>query len=73
MHHANGRVAGIDVIDEDANSHEVKNFREVTAAHDHLLVNRPVVLRAPHDLGLNAIGLEGLAYLGLNFLQRSIT
>ena len=46
-----GAIAILDRIDDDAHADEVVDLVELLAAHDHLLVDRPVVLRPAPDIG----------------------
>ena len=50
VHHAHRRVAVPHLVDQDAHAHQVVDVVEVAAPHDHLLVDRVVVLRPPLDL-----------------------
>ena len=61
---AERRVAVADRVDEHADTDEVVDVREVAAAHDHLLVDRVVVLRPARDRGLDL----GLAQVGADLL-----
>ena len=45
-------------IDENTKSDEIEDFIKVSATNDHLLVDRPVVFRSPHDLCTDVIVLE---------------
>ena len=60
-------VAVLDRVDDDADADEVVDLVELLAAHDHLLVDRPVVLRpAAHvgaDLELVEAGANGFEHL----------
>ena len=64
MDRANGGVAVADGFHQDSDSHQVENLVKVAAADDHLLVDRPVVLRPAHDLGVDA----GVLHRGLDFI-----
>ena len=46
-------VAVLHRLDDDAHADEVLHVVELLAARDHLLVDRPVVLRPPCDLGVD--------------------
>ncbi len=46
-------VAVLDRLDDHAHSDEIMDLRELLAPHDHLLVDRPVVLRAATHLGVD--------------------
>ncbi len=46
------------LFDDDPDAHEVEDFVELLAAHDHLLVDAPEVLRSSLHLGLDREGLE---------------
>ena len=48
-------VAVMDGIHEDPDAQQIKNFVELMAAHDHLLVDGPVVFRPAHHLSFNAV------------------
>ncbi len=49
MHHTDRRVAVADLVAQDANADQVVDIVEVLTLDDHLLVDRPVVLRATLD------------------------
>ncbi len=51
---AEDRVAVADVVDEDADADQVVDVAELAAAHDHLLVDRVVLLRPTDHLTLDA-------------------
>ena len=70
--HADRGITVIDVLDQDADSYEVEDLREVAAAHNHLLVNGPVMLWSAHDLGFNAVFLQRPADLGNDLLQSAV-
>ena len=72
MDHADRGITVIDVLDQDADSYEVEDLREVAAAHNHLLVNGPVMLWSAHDLGFNAVFLQRPADLGNDLLQSAV-
>ena len=62
---AEGRVAFADGFDEDADADEVVDVGELVTAHDHLLVDRVVVLRPAGDGRLDAgVGEFGLELMG---------
>ncbi len=65
---AEGRVAVAFGVDEDADADQVVDVGELAAAHDHLLVDRVVVLRPAGDVGLHAavaqVGVDPLDDLG---------
>ncbi len=71
---AERRVAVPDAVHQDARADEVVDLREVVAAHDHLLVDRVVVLRPAGDgrLDLRAaqVGRDLLAHDGQVLLAR---
>jgi len=53
VHRAQGGVAVADRVDEDADAHEVVDVGEVPTSHDHLLVDRVVVLGPSGDRGVD--------------------
>ena len=55
---AQDRVAVAHRVDEDADAHQVVDLVELATAHDHLLVDRVVLLRAPDDLAADLRRLE---------------
>ena len=72
VHHTDSGITAIDVLDQNADSYKVEDLREVTAAHDHLLINGPVMLWAAHNLGFNAVFLQRPADLANDLLQRAV-
>ena len=70
--HADTRVTGVHVVHEDADAHEVEDLSELVSADDHLLVYRPVVLRAAHDLGVDAIVAQCARDFVDDFFQRLV-
>jgi hypothetical protein len=58
VHGAEGGVAVADVVDEHPDADQVVDVGEVAAAHDHLLVDRVVVLRPAGHRGPDLRGLE---------------
>ena len=63
MDRAERAVAVLDRVDDDADADEVLDVVELLPAHDHLLVDRPVVLRASLHLGLDVQVGETVAQL----------
>ena len=57
-------VAVLHRLDDDAHADEVLHVVELLAARDHLLVDRPVVLRAALDLGLDVELVEAGPQVG---------
>ena len=55
---AEGGIAFAHGFDKDADSDEIVDVRELVPAHNHLLVDRVVVLRAPRDGGVDPGLLE---------------
>ena len=51
-------VAFLHGIDENTKSNEIEDFIKVSAANDHLLVNRPIVFRSPHHLCTDVVILK---------------
>lgn len=51
MHHAHGGVAITDLVAQDADPDQVVDVVEVATLDDHLLIDRPVVLRPSFDRG----------------------
>ena len=72
MHHPDGCVAVIEVVDEDSYAHQVEDFVEVFAAHDHFLVDRPVVFWSAFDLGINVVFFESLLEDRYDFLKVAV-
>ena len=68
MHHAHSGIAVADLVAQDPHADQVVDVVEVAALDDHLLVDRPVVLRpALHDGGdlrLAQCGIDLGAHLG---------
>jgi hypothetical protein len=68
VHGAERGVAVPHVVDQDPDAHQVVDVGEVATAHDHLLVDRVVVLRAAGhrgaDLGRLELGADPLDHLG---------
>ncbi len=60
---AQGGVAVLHRVDEHPDAHQVEDVVEGPALHDHLLVDAPVVLRAPGHLGVDAQLLDPVAHL----------
>ena len=58
MYSAQRGVAFLHGIDENTESDEIEDFVKISAANDHLLVDRPVVFRSPHYLCTDVIVLE---------------
>ncbi len=55
-------VAVLHRVDDDPHADEVVDLGELLAAHDHLLVDRPVVLRAAGHLGVDVQLVEAGAH-----------
>ena len=66
--HADRRVAVPDVVAQDADAHEVVDLVELPTADDHLLIDRPVVLRSALDAGLDV----GLLQVGLDPVDHGV-
>src|SRR3712207_9520123 len=56
-------------IDDDAYTHEVLHLVELLAPHDHLLVDRPVVLRTSAHVGVDAQRRQSRSKLREHLLQ----
>ena len=69
VHGAERRIAVADRIDDDAHAHQVVDVLEIVPAHDHLLVDREVVLRTARDVGLDVLFFEILVDLAQDLLE----
>ena len=69
MHGTKRRIAILNGVDDDAHTDQIVDVREIMAAHDHLLINREVVLRASGDVCLDVLLVEILVDLRQNLLQ----
>ena len=72
MHHPDGCVAIVEVVDEDSDAHQVEDFVEVFAAHDHFLVDRPVVFWSAFDFGINVVFFEPLLEDRYDFFEIAV-
>ncbi len=62
-------VAVLHRVDDDPDAHQVVDLVELTALDDHLLVDRPVVLRPPGHLGVDVEVGQALADVGHDLLE----
>ena len=69
VHGTEHGVAVLDRIDDDAHAHEVVDVRKIMAAHDHLLVDREIVLRSAGHIGLDVQVLQIVVDLGHDLLE----
>ena len=69
MHGTERRIAILNRVDDDAHADQIVDVREIMPAHDHLLINREVVLRAAGDVCLDVLLVEILVDLRQNLLQ----
>ena len=69
VHGAERRIAVADRIDDDAHAHQVVDVLEIMPAHDHLLVDREIVLRTARDVGLDVLFFEILVDLAQDLLE----
>ncbi len=58
MHHTHRGVAVTDLVDQDPHAHQVVDVVEIAAPHDHLLMDRVVVLGAALHLRCQPGGVE---------------
>ena len=72
VHHPDGCVAIVEVVDEDSDAHQVEDFVEVFTAHDHFLVDRPVVFWSAFDFGINVIFFEPLLEDRYDFFEIAV-
>ena len=73
MHGTERRIAVGDRIDDDAHAHQIIDVFEIVPAHDHLLVDREVVLRTARHIRLDALRLEIVIDLVENLLEIHVT
>ena len=69
MHGTKRRIAVLNGVDDDAHTDQIVDVREIMAAHDHLLVDGEVILRASGDVCLDVLLVEILVDLRQNLLQ----
>ena len=69
MHGTQRRIAVLNRVDDDTHAHQIINVGEIVPAHDHLLVNGEVVLRAARHIGFDVLFVEILIDFGENLLQ----
>ena len=69
MHGTQRRIAVLNRVDDDTHAHQIINVGEIVPAHDHLLVNGEVVLRAACHIGFDVLFVEILIDFGENLLQ----
>ena len=69
MHGTERRIAVLDGVDDDAHADQIVDIREIVPAHDHLLVDGEVVLRASGDGRLDVQIVEILIDFGDDLLE----
>ena len=64
VHGAERRIAVADRVDDDAHADQIVDVGEIMAPHDHLLIDREVVLRAAGHVRLDVLRVKILVDLG---------
>ena len=73
MHGTERRIAVLDGVDDDAYADQIVDIREIVSAHDHLLVDGEIILRASCDGRLDVQVVEILIDFGDDLLEVDIT